>query len=459
MTVTVITGANKGLGYETARQLIERGHTVYLGARNAERGEAAASELGGQFVQLDVTDDSSVEAAMGVIAKNEGHLDVLVNNAGISTSDVNGPVALKVFDTNAIGLIRVTQAALPLLEQSENPLVVNVSSALGSFWAVTNPDRRQFHFPSIVYGSSKAAVSMLTVQYAKTFPGIKFNAVEPGFTATELTPFSGAGQPVQRRCASHRAHGDHWQGWPNRFVSGRRGRTRLVTEGPIAVLKTSRAPHSDRLSHRQRRRSSSDALLGLLRPHDDVVRVVASRSVERTSAGDDRQLRRPGGRPELGGSFVLSTVWGGASTVHVDSFPAESEISMVAPTFRAPRSKSAPGALSESMWPAITATPGCPGAGAFSCTMRLPSLTVPSHHPTVWMSAGMVSEAVSGAPTAPVGMRGARTPSAGMTRNDPDAAICETSPACGVAEVCATAGRPARSGRRRRGHGCGWPSS
>ena len=199
MTVTLITGANKGLGYETARQLIERGHTVYLGARDIERGEAAASELGGQFVQLDVTDDSSVETALGVVAKNEGHLDVLVNNAGISTTaDVTGPVALKVFDTNAIGLIRVTQAALPLLEQSENPVVVNVSSALGSFWAVTNPERRQFHFPSIVYGSSKAAVSMLTVQYAKTFPRIKFNAVEPGFTATDLTPFSGAGQPVEK---------------------------------------------------------------------------------------------------------------------------------------------------------------------------------------------------------------------------------------------------------------------
>jgi NAD(P)-dependent dehydrogenase (short-subunit alcohol dehydrogenase family) len=172
---------------------------VYLGARNAQRGELAASALGGQFVQLDLTDDSSVETALGAIAQREGHLDALVNNAGISTvADVTGPIALKVFDTNAIGLIRVTQAALPLLEQSENPVVVNVSSALGSFWAVTNPERRQFHFPSIIYGSSKAAVSMLTVQYAKTFPGIKFNAVEPGFTATDLTPFSGAGQPVEK---------------------------------------------------------------------------------------------------------------------------------------------------------------------------------------------------------------------------------------------------------------------
>jgi NAD(P)-dependent dehydrogenase (short-subunit alcohol dehydrogenase family) len=199
MTVTLVTGANKGLGYETARQLIERGHTVYIGARSVERGEAAATELGGQFVQLEVTDDASVETALGVIASREGHLDVLVNNAGISTTaDVNGQVALEVFDTNVIGVVRVTQAALPLLEKSENPVVVNVSSALGSFWAVTNPERRQFHFPSIIYGSSKAAVSMLTVQYAKALPGIKFNAVEPGFTATDLTPFSGAGQPVEK---------------------------------------------------------------------------------------------------------------------------------------------------------------------------------------------------------------------------------------------------------------------
>jgi NAD(P)-dependent dehydrogenase (short-subunit alcohol dehydrogenase family) len=199
MTVTLITGANKGLGHEAARRLVAEGHTVYLGARSAELGEAAASDLGGQFVQLDVTDDGSVETALRIIDAREGRLDVLVNNAGISaTGEIDGPVALRVFDTNAVGLIRVTQAALPLLQKSENPVVVNVSSALGSFWAVTNPERRQFHFPSIIYGASKAAVSMLTVQYAKTFPDIKFNAVEPGFTATDLTPFSGAGQPVEK---------------------------------------------------------------------------------------------------------------------------------------------------------------------------------------------------------------------------------------------------------------------
>ena len=156
MTVTLITGANKGLGYETARQLIGQGHTVYLGARDVGRGAAAASELGGRFVQLDVTDDGSVDAALATIAEREGHLDVLVNNAGVSTSvDVSAPEAERVFDTNVIGIVRVTQAALPLLEQSAAPVVVNVSSALGSFWAVTNPERRQFHFPAVVYGAFK----------------------------------------------------------------------------------------------------------------------------------------------------------------------------------------------------------------------------------------------------------------------------------------------------------------
>lgn len=199
MTVTLITGANKGLGYETARQLIDRGHTVYLGARNVERGQAAAGTLGARFVQLDVTDDVSVAAALAVIGAREHHLDVLLNNAGIGgVAEIRGPIALRTFDTNVIGVIRVTQAAVPLLRRSDNAVVVNVSSALGSFWAVTNPERRQFHYPAVIYGASKAAVSMLTVQYAKLLPDIKMNAVEPGFTAIGLTPGSSAGQPVEQ---------------------------------------------------------------------------------------------------------------------------------------------------------------------------------------------------------------------------------------------------------------------
>jgi NAD(P)-dependent dehydrogenase (short-subunit alcohol dehydrogenase family) len=198
MTVMLITGANKGLGYETARQLIEQGHTVYVGTRSVERGEAAAAKLGARFVHIDVTDDASVEAAMRAIEERDGHLDVLVNNAGIwdgriGVDGLTGATALREFDTNVIGVVRVTQAALPLLRKSVNPVVVNVSSGLGSFWAVTNPERNESHYPTIVYSASKAAVSMLTVEYAKALPEIKFNAVEPGFTATDLHGMSGNG--------------------------------------------------------------------------------------------------------------------------------------------------------------------------------------------------------------------------------------------------------------------------
>jgi NAD(P)-dependent dehydrogenase (short-subunit alcohol dehydrogenase family) len=197
MAIILITGANKGIGYESARQLTELGHTVYAGSRSAERGQKAAADIGARFVQLDVTDDASVAAAMTTIGDAEGRLDVLVNNAGIAMPALNGPDALQVFDTNVVGIIRVTQAAMPLLRKSGNPVVVNVSSALGSFWAVTNPERPASRYPAIVYGSSKAAVSMLTLQYAKAVPEIKFNAVEPGYTATDLGGPDHGGRPVE----------------------------------------------------------------------------------------------------------------------------------------------------------------------------------------------------------------------------------------------------------------------
>ena len=203
MTVTLITGANKGIGRETARRLIKEGHTVYIGARSVERGRAAAEELGAHFVQLDVTDDASVDAALRTIGEREGHLDVLVNNAGIGdhhlgADGVTAAAAHTVFETNVVGIVRVTQAALPLLRASENPVVVNVSSALGSFWAVTNPERRQSQFSFVVYGASKAAVSMLTVQYAKALPEFRINAVEPGFTDTDFTAGFPGGRPVEQ---------------------------------------------------------------------------------------------------------------------------------------------------------------------------------------------------------------------------------------------------------------------
>ncbi|SDD38145.1 SDR family NAD(P)-dependent oxidoreductase [Glycomyces harbinensis] len=199
MTVTLITGANKGIGFETARQLLALGHTVYIGARDPERGGKAAAALGARFVQLDVTDDDSVNAALATIAADEDRLDVLVHNAGVlGAGAVDGPTALRVFDTNAVGIVRVTEAALPLLRKSANPAVVTVSSSAGSFWAVNNPERPEFHLPTTLYSASKAAATMLTVQYAKSQPGIKFNALEPGFTATDMTAgFEGGRSPEE----------------------------------------------------------------------------------------------------------------------------------------------------------------------------------------------------------------------------------------------------------------------
>ncbi len=197
MTITLITGANKGIGHEAARQLVELGHTVYVGARDRGRGERAAAELGAEFVQLDVTDDESVSAALATIDRAHGRLDVLVNNAGTLGDGTSDPrVAAEVFDVNAVGVVRVTEAALPLLRRSEQAVVVNVSSSMGSFWAVTNPERVESGLAAPLYAASKAATTMLTVQYAKAEPGIRFNAVEPGFTATDMTAAMGGGRDV-----------------------------------------------------------------------------------------------------------------------------------------------------------------------------------------------------------------------------------------------------------------------
>jgi len=191
MTTTFITGGNKGLGYESARRLIELGQTVIIGARNAEQGQAAAERLGARFVQIDVTDDASVAAAAENVRAHEGHVDVLINNAGIigphkSAEDITAADALEVYNTNVMGAIRVTHAFLPLLKMSEHGSVINVSSGMGSFAATHDPQRIESTFASPLYTSSKSALTMLTTQYAKALPAIRFNAVDPGYTATDL---------------------------------------------------------------------------------------------------------------------------------------------------------------------------------------------------------------------------------------------------------------------------------
>ncbi|TDD66401.1 SDR family NAD(P)-dependent oxidoreductase [Actinomadura darangshiensis] len=200
MTTTLITGANKGLGFETARRLVEAGHTVYVGSRDAERGRAAAARLGAETVVLDVTDDASVAAAVKTI-EAAGGLDVLVNNAGIEeraehngivgAADVTADVMRTVFETNVFGIVRVTHAFLPLLRRSTAPVVVNLSSGLGSLTVVSTEGTPAYDYPGVAYPASKAAVNMVTVQFAKAFPDMRINAVEPGFTKTDLNGNTG----------------------------------------------------------------------------------------------------------------------------------------------------------------------------------------------------------------------------------------------------------------------------
>ena len=187
----MVTGGNKGLGFETARRLRAAGKTVYIGARNAERGLAAADELGVAFVQLDVTDEESVAAAAAEMEQREGRLDVLVNNAGISgtrkeAAEITGADASEAFETNVAGVVRVTHAFLPLLRRSDAPVIVNVSSGMGSFAAVNDETRVESQVRVPLYSASKAAVTMLTVQYAKQLSDIKVNAADPGYTATDF---------------------------------------------------------------------------------------------------------------------------------------------------------------------------------------------------------------------------------------------------------------------------------
>lgn len=198
MTTALITGANKGLGLETARRLTTAGHDVWIAARDPERGTAVAEQLGARFVQLDVTDDQSVAAAAALVAAvSDGVLDVLVNNAGIAgarklPAAVTSADMREVYDTNVFGPVRVLHAFLPLLQRSSNPVVVNVSSGMGSLSVTSDPARLESRIVGLAYPSSKTALNMLTSQYAKAFPAMRINAVDPGHTATDLNAHSGS---------------------------------------------------------------------------------------------------------------------------------------------------------------------------------------------------------------------------------------------------------------------------
>lgn len=200
-TIVLITGANKGLGYETARQLGGQGWTVLLGARHPERGNEAAAKLAAEgidvhAVPLDVTSEPSAQAAAAHIDATFGRLDVLVNNAGIGgvwlpPREITAEQVRDVYETNVFGPVRVTNAFLPLLDRSSSPRIVMVSSGMGSFGVTTDPGRLESTIVSISYPSSKTALNMITTQYAKALPRYRVNTVDPGYTATDLNGHHG----------------------------------------------------------------------------------------------------------------------------------------------------------------------------------------------------------------------------------------------------------------------------
>ena len=203
--VALITGANKGIGYQTARLLgADHQMTVYLGARDMGRGEDAAASLRGAGIdahslQLDVTDESSVEKAAETLHASQGRLDVLVNNAGIAGAGTPAGESTvrtlrRLFETNVAGPVAVTDAMLPLLREVDAARIVMVSSELGSIAAGLDTASPMWALPaSIPYPTSKAALNMVTARYAKQLwdTAIKVNAANPGYCATDLNANSG----------------------------------------------------------------------------------------------------------------------------------------------------------------------------------------------------------------------------------------------------------------------------
>ncbi len=201
--VAVVTGANKGIGLEIARQLAREGITVFLGARDEARGRAAAEKLRAEGLdarplRLDVTDDQSVAAAASFLERNAGRLDILVNNAGVAIDDgppsrVSGDVLRRTYDTNVFGVVRVTQALLPLLRRSDAGRIVNLSSGLGSLTLNSDPSWSFASVKYLAYNSSKTAVNAITVQFAHELGGtpIKVNAADPGYVATDMNQHQG----------------------------------------------------------------------------------------------------------------------------------------------------------------------------------------------------------------------------------------------------------------------------
>lgn len=201
--VALITGANKGIGYEIARQLGARGATIIVGARDIELGTKASnqllsSQIDARAVQLDVTNQKTIDSTAAQIERDFGKLDILVNNAGILIDQVP-PSKLDIetlrqtYETNVFGVFAVTKAMLPLLQKSTAGRIVNISSGLGSLTQNSDPNYEFAGMKLLAYNSSKTAVNALTVLFANELKDtpIKVNAADPGFTATDINQHRG----------------------------------------------------------------------------------------------------------------------------------------------------------------------------------------------------------------------------------------------------------------------------
>lgn len=213
----LITGANKSIGFETAREMGKLGFRVWLGCRDAARGQEAVSRLLSEGIEvrlviIDVTDPQSIDAAVGQITSEDGKLDVLVNNAGIPGTWPVAPEAqsiseiMTIYNTNVFGVIRVTQAFLPLLKLGEEPRIIMISSGLGSLEWVSDLSHPYSKVAALGYTSSKTALNGVTVAFANALSeyGISVNAVDPGYTATDFNGHTGS------RTVSEAASGIVW---------------------------------------------------------------------------------------------------------------------------------------------------------------------------------------------------------------------------------------------------------
>lgn len=202
--IALVTGANKGIGLQVSRELLQLGYTVLIGARSKSRGTEAEAKLTAKgldavFVPIDVTDQATIRAVERLVSERFGRLDVLINNAGIAIdagtrpSQVSMDVLLKTFETNVFGAFAVLQTMLPLLRKSQAGRVVNMSSGLGSLAQNSDPNYEFANVKLLAYNSSKTTLNAFTVQFAyelKDTP-IKINSADPGFTATDLNHHSG----------------------------------------------------------------------------------------------------------------------------------------------------------------------------------------------------------------------------------------------------------------------------